>query len=207
MNSIIKTSLSLTAIAACLLVGSVTRAQNTSNQTVTEGATIAQPLLLTNFSGLQFGSIICSATSTGTVSITGVSGGNAGTNGSGGFNETYSNVVKYTGSAIAGANTASIASFTVTGEPLLAYTITYPSSTTVTSGANTMAVTDLAPVPETVNGLAPSGHLSGYGSETSTAACGDNGEDAWCVGGTLAVGKNQPSGNYTGTFTVTITYN
>jgi Domain of unknown function (DUF4402) len=202
-----KKSLMIAAMAVCLSATGIVRAQNTSSQTVTEGATIAQPLMLTNYGSLEFGSIICSATSAGTVSMTGIHNGTAAGGSGSGWNETYTNVVKFSGTAIVGAQAPSIAGFTVTGEPQLAYTISYPSTTSVTSGSNSMSVTDFAPVPETVNGLPPSGSLSGFGSTTSTAACGDNGEDAWVIGGTLNVAKNQPSGNYTGTFTVTITYN
>jgi hypothetical protein len=203
-----KNFLFLSTIALCLAVGSIAGAQTTtSTASVTEGATIAQPLMLTNYGGLQFGSIICSAISSGTVSMTGIHNGTQSGGSGTGWNETYVTVVPYNGSAISGAVAPSIAGFTVTGEPLLAYTISYPSSTTVTSGTYSMAVTDFAPVPETVNGIAPSGSLSGYSSTTSTAACGNNGQDAWVIGGTLAVGQNQHSGNYTGSFTVTITYN
>jgi hypothetical protein len=191
------------SLASVALISAAAHAQNTSNTTVQEGATIAQPLVLTNYGGLFFGGIIESGnTSNVTVTITGRA------NTSQLFTQTYgTGAVAYTGSAISYTH-PSIAGFTVTGEPSMNYSISYPSSSSVTSGANSMSVTDFAPVAETVNGVTPSGHLSGYNGETTSSSdCGFSGADAWCIGGTLHVGVNQPSGVYTGSFTVTITYN
>ncbi len=82
----------------------------------------------------------------------------------------------------------SAASFDVTGESGQIYSITLPSSATLTSGANTMTVdtyTDDAGVPPTLAG----------------------GSDTFNVGATLNVGAAQAAGTYSGTFTVTVNYN
>ncbi len=81
------------------------------------------------------------------------------------------------------------ASFDVTGEGGHTYSITLPSSATLTSGGDTMTIdtfTDDA-------GGAPS--LSGAGSDTFN------------VGATLNVGATQAAGTYSGTFAVTVNYN
>ncbi len=83
----------------------------------------------------------------------------------------------------------SAASFDVTGEGNANYSITLPSSATLTSGANTMTIdtfTDDA-------GVNPK--LPGGGSETFN------------VGATLNVSATQASGTYSGTFSVTVNYN
>ena len=80
------------------------------------------------------------------------------------------------------------AAFDVTGEGASTYSITLPSSATLSSGANTMTV-------DTFNhdaGATPT--LSG-------------GSDTFNVGATLNVGATQASGTYSGTFSVTVNYN
>ncbi len=81
------------------------------------------------------------------------------------------------------------AAFDVTGRSNQNYSITLPSSATLTSGGNTMTIdtfTDDA-------GANPS--LPGGGSDTFN------------VGATLHVGATQASGTYSGTFSVTVNYN
>jgi hypothetical protein len=80
------------------------------------------------------------------------------------------------------------ASFDVTGEGANTYSITLPSSATLTSGGNTMTVdtfTDDAGATPTLAG----------------------GSDAFNVGATLNVGATQVAGTYSGTFAVTVNYN
>ena len=82
--------------------------------------------------------------------------------------------------------TPAAASFSVTGEPGQAYFITLPSSTTLTSGGNTMTVdtfTDAGATPTLVGG-----------------------SDTFNVGATLNVGGAQAAGTYSGTFPVTVNY-
>ncbi len=80
------------------------------------------------------------------------------------------------------------ASFDVTGEGNANYSITLPSSATLTSGGNTMTV-------DTFN------HDAG----ASPTLVG--GSDTFNVGATLHVGATQVSGTYSGTFSVTVNYN
>ncbi len=84
---------------------------------------------------------------------------------------------------------SSAASFDVTGDGGANYSITLPSSATLSSGGNTMTVdtfTDDA-------GASP--RLPAGGSETFN------------VGATLNVGATQASGTYSGAFSVTVNYN
>lgn len=91
------------------------------------------------------------------------------------------------GDAILGAANGNAASFDVTGEPSTAYTINLPASpVTLTSGGNTMTVDTF-----TTDG---SGVLSAGGAETIN------------VGATLNLSASQPTGTYTGTFTVETIY-
>ena len=80
------------------------------------------------------------------------------------------------------------ASFDVTGASGQAYSITFPSPATLTSGGNTMTV-------DTFN------HDAGA---TPTLV---GGSDTFNVGATLHVGAAQASGTYSGTFDVTVSYN
>ena len=80
------------------------------------------------------------------------------------------------------------ASFDVTGDGNANYSITLPSSTTLSSGGNTMIV-------DTFN------HDAG----ASPTLVG--GSDTFNVGATLHVGATQASGTYSGTFSVTVNYN
>ncbi len=103
-------------------------------------------------------------------------------------------VVDSAGSLTCGAGltclgTPSAADFTVAGTPDETYSLSLPADANITSGANTMLVesftTDLA---------GNSGTLTG-------------GASAFKVGATLNVGAAQATGNYAGTFTVTVNYN
>jgi hypothetical protein len=93
----------------------------------------------------------------------------------------------------------SLATYTVTGEPLYTYLITLPDDITVThtNTVNTMVIGTLLALP-----------ASGIESHTATgtliAVAGTN---SFTVGGTLNVGATQLAGVYAGTFNVTVAYN
>ena len=80
------------------------------------------------------------------------------------------------------------ASFDVTGASGATYSITLPSSATLTSGGDTMTI-------DTFN------HDAG-GTPTLSG-----GSDTFNVGATLNVGATQAGGTYSGTFSVTVNYN
>jgi hypothetical protein len=87
--------------------------------------------------------------------------------------------------------TVAAATFAVTGAPNNVYTIVLPADGVVTlasGGSPAMAVDDFVSDPTSP------GTLNGGGSETVR------------VGATLSVGVNQPNGNYSGTFNVTVAY-
>ncbi|MEQ3747275.1 MAG: DUF4402 domain-containing protein [Henriciella sp.] len=83
------------------------------------------------------------------------------------------------------SNTA--AAFDVAGEADYSYAITLPSSVNISNGSGgTMAVNNFT-------GSKASGTLTA-------------GADDFTVGGTLTVAANQASGEYTGTFAITVEY-
>ena len=83
----------------------------------------------------------------------------------------------------------SAASFDVTGDGNANYSITLPSSTTLSSGGDTMTV-DTFTDDAGASPILPSG-----------------GSDTFNVGATLNVGATQVAGTYSGTFAVTVHYN
>ena len=87
------------------------------------------------------------------------------------------------------ATPGSAAKFQVAGSPSFACNITLPSTATITSGSNSMVVDHFVSNPS------GQGLLDGTGKQNIS------------VGGTLHVGAAQAIGNYTGTFTITVSYN
>lgn len=93
----------------------------------------------------------------------------------------------------------SLATYTVTGEPLYTYAITLPTTITVTKAVTleTMTIGTL---------LAKS--TSGTESHTATGTLITGaGTESFTVGGTLTVAAAQVPGAYAGTFDVTVAYN
>jgi hypothetical protein len=174
----------LLAILA-LLCSRAGRAQNTSSQTVNEGAAIFAPLRLVKLTDLNFGGI--------------VQGPNAGNvvlsdRGARTFPTDPLGTSVYNGSSVLAKTGATAASFIVTGEPANAYSITTPAMSVVSDGTHTMLVTLGKPIGPNVS------------ADGMTATLAPDGTDTWKIGGTLAVGAGQPSGLYTGSFTEIITY-
>ena len=104
--------------------------------------------------------------------------------------------VSVLGSVYKGTGMHNAASFYVTGEPGVAYTITLPSAPvtlTHVSSARTMTVEDWKSVPEAEPG----------------AGMLENGFQVVYVGATLRVGTlhDNPIGVYTGTYTITFEFN
>lgn len=94
-------------------------------------------------------------------------------------------------SLLSPTGTVQVASFTVSGSPSSTYTISLPSSYTISSGAKSMTVNTFTSSPS------GSGVLSTSGSQTFN------------VGATLNVGASQTPGTYTNAsgFSVTVNYN
>lgn len=139
----------------------------------TASAVIIAPLSIAKDVDLHFGTAWRGA-SLGTVVLT-PAGGRSATGG-----------VTLSGLAPA----ATVASFTISGEPTRAITITLPSAdVTITDGTNNMIVNTFLSTP------AAGAHTLAGATTTLT------------VGATLNVAANQPSGAYTGSFSVSVNYN
>ena len=142
----------------------------TDDATATVAADVVAPIAISATTALSFGSIQPFSTSgTLTVSTSGAT--------------TPINVTEMAG------GTVSEGVFTVTGEGGAAFSITLPSSTTLSSGANSMTVNNF----QHDAGTTPT--LAGGGSRDVS------------IGATLNVGPDQSNGTYTGTYNVTVNYN
>jgi hypothetical protein len=156
---------SLAAVAA--------HAQSSASATASALAKVISPITITKNTDLNFGTIITGPAGTVIVSAAGV--------------ETAS------GATVVSPNpSVSAAQFTVTGEPSTAYSISLPSTITITNGAQTMTVDNFTSSPT------PTGLLS--------AATTGPGSQSLNVGARLNVLANQAVGNYAGTFSVTVAY-
>lgn len=96
------------------------------------------------------------------------------------------------GVVLVSSKTGAAAKFSVTGDPDLTYAITLPMNGTVTlsdGAGNSMSVNDFTSGPSVI------GQLSGAGTRQLS------------LGATLAVGSNQPTGMYSGSFFVSVNYN
>src|SRR5262245_23261294 len=93
------------------------------------------------------------------------------------------------GASLGSATGTSAGAFQVTGLAGAAYSITLPAATSIASGGNNMTVNTFTSTP---NGT---GTLNGGGNQSLS------------IGATLQVGASQPTGTYSGSFNVTVTYN
>ncbi len=141
----------------------------TSTGTGTANAKIVTPVEVDETTPLNFGTMLGKAN---TVSVSSA-GARSATDNTGLVNDTN-------------APTAGVLS--VTGPHNQPITVSIPSGTTVTSGANSMTISNL------------SSPQSGSQTLDNTGALTIN------IGGDLAVGANQAEGDYTGTYTITINY-
>jgi hypothetical protein len=87
------------------------------------------------------------------------------------------------------------ADFSVTGDDANTYQITLPSTASLTSGGNP---------PMTVTLFTDSKGGTSAVPVTSTTS---GGNDNFSVGATLTLGDGQPSGTYTGNYTISVDYN
>jgi hypothetical protein len=93
------------------------------------------------------------------------------------------------GVGLGGSFSTGAASFIVGGDPLAAFSVTLPGSTTMSSGPRDMTVDAFTSEPS------GAGQLDALGTQTLT------------IGATLNVRAGQASGSYSGIFDVTVAYN
>lgn len=160
----------IASLGAVVLAFTVSKTTLAADATGSATSTVVAPITIAAGDDLAFGSIAPTA-SAGTVVLS-TAGARSNTN-----------VDLLTG------GTVTAATFTVGGGANAAYSITLPTSATLTSGANNMTVNSFV-------------HSEG-GSPTIDGS----GSGPIQVGATLQVGANQAAGSYTGTYQVTVSYN
>jgi hypothetical protein len=148
-------------------------------------ATLLVAMSLSEEAPLNFGSSLLANTAGGTVILP----SNSATRG-------------YTGGVANSAATPvpTIAAYTVHGTALETYVLVLPSLTTVShtsisSGINTMGITEMK------------ARFNGEDADATTSTLAANGTDSFTLGGTLNVQENQIGGQYSGTFQVSVDYN
>lgn len=169
-----RSSLRLAAIGVALAtLGGHALAQSV-NADVSASATLVRTLAVSSTSGLSFGTIAPSASS-GTVVIA-PDGARSATG----------------GVTLLSANVGSAGGVNLVGTAGLAYSVTMPSSVTLTAsgGTQTMSLGTL-----TTN-------LAG-----SAGSLGTTGNGNFSIGGTLTVGANQAVASYSGIVPVTVSWN
>jgi len=164
-------SIALLAVTLALTTTDAEAQQNSATASANASASIVSAISIVRNVDLDFGQVVAGG-SPGTVVMTPVGSRSA------------------TGGATLGSfSSAAAASFTVSGDPDAAYSITLPISATLTSGGDTMILNNLTSNPS------GAGVIGGGGSQVLN------------VGGTLQVGASQPSGAYSGSFNVMVAYN
>ncbi len=167
-------TLSLQSAVCAMAIFASTQAFADSQATANASATVLSPISIAKVDDMNFGSFVSSPTVEGTVALTAAST----TSRSG------------TGVVLDSGSTGSAAKFSITGLSNGVFSITLPTSVTLTSTNSTMTVdtftTDLSPTAAT---LSAGGLADLY------------------VGATLQVGDAQEAGTYTGTFDVSVDYN
>lgn len=163
----------LAGIGAISSLASAAYAQATDTATATGSATIIQPIAASKVADLAFGTIVKPASGTATVAVD-------------------ADGARTVDGTVAVGGGAAAASFNVVGEGGSAFSVSVPSSFSMTSGANSLVVT-------TVDNSGGGGTLSGTIGNASTASFG--------VGGNFTLNSATTSGAYTGTFAITASYN
>ncbi len=173
-----KTTIISAAIAMMVVFSSSVLAQATKNTAA--GAKVVPALTLVENAPMHFGTMTVKSNQGGTciVSTAGV--------------RSYTGGVSLTNLA----PLMSLATYTVSGEPLRTYAITLPATISITLTTHSMTINAL---------LAKS--ASGTQSHTATGTLGVGGSEQFTIGGTLNVAGGQFKGLYQGTFAVTVAYN
>ena len=167
--------------AAALAMAQAAQAQSptTASTSATGSAAVVQPITLVKNTDLAFGSLVRPSLGANTVIVDPASGARTLTG---------------TGDAsLAGNQIASRATYSVAGEGGATFSVTIPSSFVMARvGGN-----ETLPVSLTASAL--TGALSG--------SIGAGGSANFSIGGSLPLSSTTVSGDYTGTFNVTVGYN
>lgn len=167
--------------AAALAMAQAAQAQAPSSASATAAgsATVVQPITLVKNTDLAFGSLVRPSIGSNTVTIDPTTG---------------ARTLSGAGDASLTANqTSSLASYSVAGEGGATFSVTVPTSfsMTRTGGSETL--------PVSLSASAVSGALSG--------SIGSSGSANFSIGGSLPLSSATVAGDYTGTFDVTVGYN
>ena len=171
-------AIAIAFVASVIGFAGTASAQRTASASATASAKIVSGISLSKVQDLNFGQVVRS-TAAGTVVLDPTSASRT-----------------FNGGVTVGQNGGNAyAQFTASGEASYAYSLTMPSSVTLTQ-----TVTSGTPATMTVTSLASTLGSSNNGS------LNNEGTNTFNVGGTLNVGASQATGNYTGTFNVTVSY-
>lgn len=143
---------------------------NSDSVNANASATVIAPVTLVKTADLLFGAVVASTLYPGTVTVS-PAGGRIG-----------SNLI------LSSADLGNPASFYLTGNPGVGFSINLPSSIILTGPGNSMQLTTFTSSPASI------GSFNASGNATIN------------VGGTLTVGANQAAGVYSGSFSITVDY-
>ena len=165
--------------SAALAMAHAAQAQAPTSATATGSATVIQQIALVKNTDLAFGSLVRPSVGSNTVSIDPTSGARSISGGG--------------DASLAQTQAASRATYSVAGEGGSTYSVTVPTNFTMTrtGGSDTLLVS--------LSASATSGALSG--------SVGSGGSANFSIGGSLPLSANTVSGDYVGTFDVTVGYN
>lgn len=158
----------LIAMGAVALAAANTSAASAADASADASARIIQPISIDKTANMNFGEILPSSAA-GTV-VLGTSGS---LNASG-------------GALVFDSSNAQAAAFLVSGEGNEAYTLTLPTSITLSDGENSMTVSSF--------------------TSDATQVLNSGGQENLHVGASLGVGANQSAGEYAGSFIVSVDY-
>ena len=172
-----KQTIRLASMAVAFVAAAPAFAQASATQSTTGTTTIIRPITLAKTSDIAFGRIVRPGSTTSTISIDATTGARSSTG----------------GDAVLLSSSPTRAAYTVGGEGGQAFSISVPTSFNMTRSGGTETIA----VP--LAGTAASGTLDGSLGGSGTASFG--------VGGSFEVGTSTATGSYSGTFSVTVSYN
>ncbi|MEI7660829.1 MAG: DUF4402 domain-containing protein [Bacteroidota bacterium] len=158
------------------------RAQSQNIAVTTVGTTIVKALTLTQSAPLHFGSM---SIPTAPVNVVLTTSNNR-------FSSSPSNITLLSQSPV-----SENATYTVAGSNDATYAITLPSNgiVSISNGSKQIDIVDFVAHTASAGVDGSAGHLDGAGT------------DSFSVGATIKLENEQPYGNYTGTFGITVNYN